>query len=196
DAHLQCGRIACRHEVILRRHPSHQLPPRSRAHRRWNLRRSRRRLRSGGHARADPDPDRLPAAVHRPTGLRGGLDPHPVAEREHPTGTLAGRRVRAGAMTLSSQSYRLPGHEVHEYELTVPLDHAGALAGSSSSGALPGSITVFAREFVRDGGAHLPRLVWFQGGPGARADRPTTISGWLERALDDYRVVLLDQRGT
>lgn len=90
-------------------------------------------------------------------------------------------------MTLTSQSYRVPGHEVHEYELSVPLDHAGTL---------PGSITVFAREFVRDGGAHLPRLVWFQGGPGARADRPTTLSGWLERALEDYRVVLLDQRGT
>src|SRR5699024_5929202 len=195
----------CRYEVILRRHSSHQLPPRAGADRRRDLRRPRCRLRSRRHGGADPDADRLPAAVRRCGGVLGGLDPHSVAEREHPTGTLAGRRVRAGAMTLTSQSYRLPGHAVHEYELTVPLDPAGALAGSSSSGALAGSsssgalagtITVFAREFVRDGGAHLPRLVWFQGGPGARADRPTTLSGWLERALEDYRVVLLDQRGT
>src|SRR5699024_12625695 len=89
-------------------------------------------------------------------------------------------------MSLSSQTHRLPGHQVHEYELTVPLDH---------SGALPGTIEVFAREIVPDGGAHLPRLVWFQGGPGSRADRPGLVSGWLARALADFRVVLLDQRG-
>src|SRR5699024_7487623 len=60
----------------------------------------------------------------------------------------------------------------------------------------PGTIEVFAREIVPDGGAHLPRLVWFQGGPGSRADRPGMFSGWLGRALADFRVVLLDQRGT
>lgn len=90
-------------------------------------------------------------------------------------------------MSLAHQTYRLEGHEVHEYELTVPLDHTGAV---------PGTITVFAREIVRDGGVGLPRLVWFYGGPGGRADRPAIISGWLGPAVTDYRVVLLDQRGT
>src|SRR5262249_48790591 len=36
-----------------------------------------------------------------------------------------------------------------------------------------------------------------QGGPGYEAPRPTANSpGWLRRALNDFRVLLLDQRGT
>lgn len=88
---------------------------------------------------------------------------------------------------MHTHSYRLDGHDVHEHTVTVPLDH---------SGATPGTIEIFAREIVRDGGADRPHLVWFQGGPGNRANRPTSIGGWLNRALQDYRVVLLDQRGT
>ncbi|MBK1787244.1 alpha/beta fold hydrolase [Prauserella cavernicola] len=88
---------------------------------------------------------------------------------------------------MRTRSHRLDGHDVHEHTLTVPLDHTGAT---------PGTIEVFAREIVRDGGADRPRLVWFQGGPGNRANRPASIGGWLDRALQEYRVVLLDQRGT
>jgi pimeloyl-ACP methyl ester carboxylesterase len=42
-------------------------------------------------------------------------------------------------------------------------------------------------------------LVFFEGGPGHEATRPTrypTNPAWLDRALKDYRVLLLDQRGT
>ncbi len=60
----------------------------------------------------------------------------------------------------------------------------------------PRTITAFARELVREGRQDAPHLVWFQGGPGNRAQRPESISGWLDAALDDHRVVLLDQRGT
>ncbi|WP_147916157.1 alpha/beta fold hydrolase [Ruania zhangjianzhongii] len=88
---------------------------------------------------------------------------------------------------MQTHSHRIDGHDVHEHTLTVPLDHTGAS---------PGSIEIFAREVVRDGGADRPRLVWFQGGPGNRANRPTSIGGWLDRGLQEYRVVLLDQRGT
>ncbi|MFD1718456.1 alpha/beta fold hydrolase [Georgenia deserti] len=88
---------------------------------------------------------------------------------------------------METTSYRIDGHDVHEHVLTVPLDHTGAADGS---------LEIFAREFVRDGGQRRPRLVWFQGGPGNRANRPDAIGGWLDRALEDYRVVLLDQRGT
>lgn len=88
---------------------------------------------------------------------------------------------------MQTHSHRVDGHDVHEHILTVPLD---------PTGATPGSIEIFAREIVRDGGADRPRLVWFQGGPGNRANRPTSIGGWLDRALQEYRVVLLDQRGT
>jgi pimeloyl-ACP methyl ester carboxylesterase len=41
--------------------------------------------------------------------------------------------------------------------------------------------------------------VFFQGGPGTEAPRPTrhpSAPGWLDRALEDFRVLLLDQRGT
>ena len=59
---------------------------------------------------------------------------------------------------------------------------------------------MFAREAVarRRERDELPWLVFFQGGPGFEAARPFKPSSpsWLERALEDYRVLLLDQRGT
>lgn len=88
---------------------------------------------------------------------------------------------------METTTHRVDGHDVHEHTLSVPIEHAHPELGT---------ITVFAREIVREGGAERPRLVWFQGGPGHRAHRPASIDGWLDRALQDYRVVLLDQRGT
>ena len=44
--------------------------------------------------------------------------------------------------------------------------------------------------------ADLPWLAFFQGGPGFGSPRPEGNSGWIKRALQDYRVLLLDQRGT
>jgi pimeloyl-ACP methyl ester carboxylesterase len=59
-------------------------------------------------------------------------------------------------------------------------------------------MTVFAREVVAAGSeaAELPWLVFLQGGPGFGALRPVGRDSWLERALRDFRVLLLDQRGT
>lgn len=90
--------------------------------------------------------------------------------------------------TRSLPPRQLDGLEITEHFLEVPLDHAHTAE----------TITIFARELVTAEHAHddLPYLLWFQGGPGNRADRPTGVSGWLERALEDYRVILLDQRGT
>jgi pimeloyl-ACP methyl ester carboxylesterase len=84
---------------------------------------------------------------------------------------------------------RLPGLLLTEHEFRVPLDHA-APDGRT--------ITVFAREVVapRKRDQDLPWLLFLQGGPGNRSPRPTGRSGWLGRALQDYRVLLLDQRGT
>lgn len=39
----------------------------------------------------------------------------------------------------------------------------------------------------------LPYLLYLQGGPGFESPRPTEASGWLKRACEEYRVVLLDQ---
>ncbi len=85
-------------------------------------------------------------------------------------------------------TYRVPGAVLTEREHTVPLDHAAPGAAT---------ITVFTREVAAPDGVDRPYLVFLQGGPGTEATRPTSPpSGWLRRALQDYRVLLLDQRGT
>ncbi len=93
-------------------------------------------------------------------------------------------------MTLRSVTLHVPGLVLVEHELQVPLDHADP-AGAS--------ITVFAREVADPGGRDRPFLVFLQGGPGGEAPRPTrqpSSPGWLDRALEDFRVLMLDQRGT
>lgn len=59
-------------------------------------------------------------------------------------------------------------------------------------------IQVFARELVdlSKDNQELPWLVYFQGGPGFPSPRMSGESGWVKRALQQYRVLLLDQRGT
>ena len=88
-------------------------------------------------------------------------------------------------------TYRAPGLILSEHEFEVPLDHA------RSQGE---KLTVFAREVVAPAREHkeIPWLVFFQGGPGHEAARPLKPDNptWLERALQDFRVLLLDQRGT
>jgi len=84
--------------------------------------------------------------------------------------------------------YSAPGVVLTEREHTVPLDHA------KPDGA---TITVFTREMAAPDGADRPYLLFLQGGPGFEATRPTSPpTGWMKRALLDYRVLLLDQRGT
>jgi pimeloyl-ACP methyl ester carboxylesterase len=91
-------------------------------------------------------------------------------------------------MPAQEHRYRVPGATLTEREHTVPLDHA-----------LPDGqrITVFTREVAAPDGADRPYLLFLQGGPGFEAARPTSPpTGWMKRALADYRVLLLDQRGT
>jgi pimeloyl-ACP methyl ester carboxylesterase len=84
---------------------------------------------------------------------------------------------------------RQPGVVLTDHLFQLPLDHA-APQGEK--------IEVYAREVVAAGKEHadLPWLLYLQGGPGGRAARPLGRDSWLDRALDDYRVLLLDQRGT
>src|SRR5204862_3690014 len=90
---------------------------------------------------------------------------------------------------LGMHSFRQPGTVLTDHVFTVPLDHADP-AGPA--------IEVFAREVVAaaKAGHRLPWLVFLQGGPGGASPRPAGRESWLDRALDDYRVLLLDQRGT
>ncbi|HEX6867485.1 MAG TPA: alpha/beta fold hydrolase [Candidatus Limnocylindrales bacterium] len=84
---------------------------------------------------------------------------------------------------------RVPGAILTEREHTVPLDH-GNPDGPT--------ISVFTREVAApDAASDTPYLVFLQGGPGLEATRPTSPpTGWMARALRDFRVLLLDQRGT
>lgn len=85
-------------------------------------------------------------------------------------------------------TYRIPGAVLTERDHTVPLDH-GAPDGPQ--------ITVFTREVAAVGGEERPYLVFLQGGPGFEATRPDgPPTGWQECALKEYRLLLLDQRGT
>ena len=85
---------------------------------------------------------------------------------------------------------RAPGLVLTEHEITVPLDHA------TPDGE---QLTVFAREVADPEGRDRPLLLFLQGGPGQEASRPTrgpSSPPWLDRALQDFRVLMLDQRGT
>jgi pimeloyl-ACP methyl ester carboxylesterase len=91
---------------------------------------------------------------------------------------------------MRSVTLTAPGLVLTEHELDVPLDHA------EPEGA---RITLFAREVADPEGRDRPYLVYLQGGPGNEAPRPTrmpTSPPWLDRALRDYRVLMVDQRGT
>ncbi|HET8879687.1 MAG TPA: alpha/beta fold hydrolase [Arthrobacter sp.] len=79
-----------------------------------------------------------------------------------------------------------------EHYFEVPLDHSDP-AGET--------VTVFAREYVSAGhseqaAADLPWLVFLQGGPGGRGNRFASLGGWSKAAAKDFRILMLDQRGT
>jgi pimeloyl-ACP methyl ester carboxylesterase len=92
-------------------------------------------------------------------------------------------------MSAGWTSYLLPGVGVRERRLTVPLDRSGRLTGE---------VELLVRELVdpAEDRNDLPLLVYLQGGPGGANPRPLRRDGWLDVALRDYRVVLVDQRGT
>lgn len=85
--------------------------------------------------------------------------------------------------------YLIRGVGMRDHWFQAPLDHANP-AGPS--------ITLYARELFdpRPGGQELPWLLFLQGGPGGRGNRPLGMSGWLAEALKGFRVLMLDQRGT
>ncbi|MFF4803133.1 alpha/beta fold hydrolase [Streptomyces sp. NPDC001351] len=86
-------------------------------------------------------------------------------------------------------TYRQPGVVLTDRHFTVPLDHDDP-AGET--------IDLYAREVVASDKAqvNLPWLVYLQGGPGFGANRFVGRQSWLGRALKEFRVLLLDQRGT
>ncbi|MGW1011149.1 alpha/beta fold hydrolase [Streptomyces termitum] len=89
-------------------------------------------------------------------------------------------------------TYRQPGTVVTDHRFPVPLDHAHPDGEQ---------IEVYAREIAASGLSaaereRLPWLVYLEGGPGFGARRFVGRQAWLDRALREFRVLLLDQRGT
>ncbi|MDY5584192.1 MAG: alpha/beta fold hydrolase [Arcanobacterium sp.] len=112
-------------------------------------------------------------------------------------------------MTLLSQKqYQLPNYSIIEYRFSAPLDYTGEYTDPAAqlfnseknleTTLLPSEITVFVREFVGNtaDAEKLPRLIYFQGGPGSAGNRAEPLGGWMEILLNKYRIVMLDQRGT
>ncbi len=92
---------------------------------------------------------------------------------------------------MPNNSVKLPGLLMKKHFFEVPLNY------DQPNGT---KIEVFARELVapdNSNKADLPWMLYLQGGPGLQSPRPEGLAGmWMPRALKDYRVLLLDQRGT
>lgn len=84
------------------------------------------------------------------------------------------------------RSWTLHGLRLTDLTIQVPVNYQDPQSAMS----------LYARIVEKDDGIERPYLLWLQGGPGGRAQRPTGMSGWIKAALDRFRVVLLDQRGT
>lgn len=78
-------------------------------------------------------------------------------------------------------------YQPHQFQ--IPLNHDDKQSQT---------IAVYARELIclDKQTQDLPWLVYFQGGPGFPSPRTDGQFGWLKAALQQYRVLLLDQRGT
>lgn len=109
---------------------------------------------------------------------------------------MAEATVAAAVHTVRAR-HEFRGMRTAEHYFTVPLDHF-ASPGTDTAGE---TITVFAREYVsaehsEAAASALPWLLYLQGGPGGRGNRFTALGGWSKAAAKDFRILMLDQRGT
>ena len=90
---------------------------------------------------------------------------------------------------MELNKYKYSDMIITDHTFLVPLDY------ENKNGK---EISIFARAIERKETVNkeLPYLVFFQGGPGYESPRPITDSGWIKRASEEYKVLLLDQRGT
>lgn len=87
------------------------------------------------------------------------------------------------------------GTRITDHRVEVPLDWADPDGEH---------LSVYAREFVSAETASrsstyqsgVPYLLFLQGGPGGKGTRPARLSGWMAEAAKDFRIIMLDQRGT
>ena len=90
---------------------------------------------------------------------------------------------------MKKNQYHYDSMIITDYRFRLPLNY------KNENGE---QISIFAREILNEKHKNkpLPYLIFFQGGPGYESPRPLTNSGWIKRASEDYKVLLLDQRGT
>jgi pimeloyl-ACP methyl ester carboxylesterase len=90
---------------------------------------------------------------------------------------------------MIKHEYEIPGLFFKEHYFECPLDH------NEPSSSM---ITIFAREVVSlsKKNEKLPFMLFLQGGPGFPSPRPVLNEGWMKRALKEFRILYLDQRGT
>ncbi|ALE05913.1 alpha/beta hydrolase [Arthrobacter sp. ERGS1:01] len=89
----------------------------------------------------------------------------------------------------AGEKYVIRGVGMRDHWFSAPLDHANPDGPA---------ITLFARELFdpAKGGEKVPWLLFLQGGPGGRGNRPLGLGGWLGEAAKSFRILMLDQRGT
>ncbi|KAI8467667.1 MAG: Alpha/Beta hydrolase protein [Monoraphidium minutum] len=104
-------------------------------------------------------------------------------------GGADGADAGSGTSYSVGSSFKVPGLIATDHVLRVPLDY---------SGRAPGEITVFVRELVSPTNVRrsLPAILYLQGGPGFESPRPCEASGWIKSASNNFRVLLMDPRGT
>ncbi|OKL48499.1 hypothetical protein BSR28_02060 [Boudabousia liubingyangii] len=90
---------------------------------------------------------------------------------------------------MRTETWKIDSYTIHDHTMDLPWNH------NQPNGPL-GTLEVFGRQIVPEGGENKPMLVFFQGGPGGAVPQPLDPSGgWLGRLLKEYRVLLLEQRG-
>lgn len=95
--------------------------------------------------------------------------------------------VLISTLRSGTASRLFDGTVIRDHFLQVPLDY------DQPQGR---RITVFAREYTADGGGSRPWLLYLQGGPGGKGVRSGPLSGWMAEASSEFRILMLDQRGT
>ncbi|CAM9563167.1 unnamed protein product [Scytosiphon promiscuus] len=105
----------------------------------------------------------------------------------------------------TGETVRLPGGITSvDHKFRVPLKWTGDASHGTGGrcifrGGELGLVSRFRAELVLTKHADdkdRPFLLYLQGGPGFPAPRVARPEGWWGRALKDFRVIMLDQRGT
>src|SRR5699024_10821203 len=152
-----------------------------------------------GEAR-DRDGDQTPSGLR--AAARGRVRPQglPAAVRVHGDprqGLLAEPAQGPGRTAVSAMketNWTRGGLHFRDVTFAAAFDHFGRAQVD-----VPDTLSVFARIISPESNTDKPSVEFLHGGPGVEAPLPVCPVGagsWLARALADFRVDMLDRRGT